>query len=90
MSSHRDRAAAILVLVFAQQIEKVARLPWDDVIVTDELVTVRLADLEIALQIHSTVPGESSPTILETTKPPHTQHNWVFRGYSPPASTSRR
>lgn len=45
----RDRAAAILVLVFAQQIEKVVRLTWDDVTVTDDLVTVRLPGLEIAL-----------------------------------------
>ena len=37
----RDRAAAILVLVFGQHIEDVVQLTWDDVNVTEELVTVR-------------------------------------------------
>jgi hypothetical protein len=46
----RDRAAAILVLVFAQQIKDVIQLTWDDVTVTHELVTVRLSDLNITLR----------------------------------------
>lgn len=47
--SPRIRAAAILVLVFGQQIERVIKLTWNDVTVADELVTIKLADLPIAL-----------------------------------------
>lgn len=45
----RDRAAAILVLVFGQHIEDVVKLTWDDVTVTDDVVTVRLGKTELAL-----------------------------------------
>ncbi|MBT2554153.1 hypothetical protein [Arthrobacter sp. ISL-5] len=41
----RDRAAAILILVFGQQAENIARLTWDDVTVTEELVTVQLGTI---------------------------------------------
>ena len=47
----RDRAAAILVIVFGQHIEDVIRLTWDDVTVTDELVTIRLGKTEFALPL---------------------------------------
>jgi len=39
--THRDRAATILVIVFGQQIEDVVVLTWDDVKVSDEIVTWR-------------------------------------------------
>jgi hypothetical protein len=84
----RDHAAAILVLVFAQQIEKVVRLTWDDVTVTDELVTVRLAGLAIALPDPLDRPWHqlaASPGHEQTAA--HPNSNWVFPGYSP-ASTS--
>ena len=48
--SARDRAAAILVLVFGQQLEDVVALTWDDITVTDDLVTVKLGGFEIALR----------------------------------------
>lgn len=41
----RDRAAAILVLVFGQQIDRVVKLTWEHVVVSDELVTVTLGAL---------------------------------------------
>jgi len=47
--TQRDRAAAILVLVFGQQIEDVVALTWDDVQVSDEVVTVRVGRISIAL-----------------------------------------
>ena len=45
----RDRAAAILVIVFGQRIEDVIQLTWNDVTVTDNVVTVRLGKTEFAL-----------------------------------------
>jgi len=45
----RDRAAAILILVFGQQAESIARLTWNDVTVTEELVTIQLGTIQIAL-----------------------------------------
>lgn len=45
----RDRAAAILVLVFGQQNERVVALTWDDVQVSEELVSVTLGSFTIAL-----------------------------------------
>ena len=45
----RDRAAAILILVFGQQAENIARLTWDDVTITEELVTIQLGTIQIAL-----------------------------------------
>jgi integrase len=80
----RDRAVAILVLVFAQQIEDVIRLTWDDVTVTDELVTVRLSDLTIALPPPLDQPWHQlaeQPGHDLTAAHPHS--NWVFRGFSP-------
>ncbi|MBU8868488.1 hypothetical protein [Paenarthrobacter aromaticivorans] len=47
--SPRDRAAAILVLVFGQQVSDVVKLAWDHVTVTDEDVIITLGTVEIAL-----------------------------------------
>jgi hypothetical protein len=80
----RDRAAAILVLVFGQQIEHVVQLTWRDVKVTDELVTVRLGGTEIALQAPLDEPWRQlagSPGHDYTAA--HPNSDWVFRGYSP-------
>ncbi|WP_415853856.1 Fis family transcriptional regulator [Sinomonas sp. G460-2] len=80
----RDRAAAILVIVFGQQIDDVATLTWDDVAVSDELVTVRLGTIEIALPDPLDVPWRqlaSEPGHGLTAA--HPNSNWVFRGTSP-------
>lgn len=82
--SARDRAAAILVLVFGQQIEDVVGLTWDNVRVTDDLVTLRVGSIEIALpepldspwRELATNPGHGLTAA-------HPRSNWVFRGYSP-------
>lgn len=82
--SARDRAAAILVLVFGQQIEDVVGLTWDNVKVTDDLVTVRVGAVEIALpepldspwRELATNPGHSLTAA-------HPKSTWVFRGNSP-------
>ncbi|WP_257232900.1 Fis family transcriptional regulator [Rhodococcus qingshengii] len=80
----RDRAAAILVLVFGQQIDRVVKLTWDHVIVSDELVTVTLGDIAIALPAPLDEPfrylaGERD--LGNTAAHPSTR--WVFRGYIP-------
>ena len=82
--SVRDRAAAILVVVFGQHIEDVIQLTWDDIAVTDELVTVRLGKTEFAL------PSPLDEPMRQLAAAPghdltasHPNSNWVFRGYSP-------
>jgi hypothetical protein len=80
----RDRAAAILILVFGQQAENIARLTWDDVTVTDELVTVQLGTIDIALPDPLDKPWRelaANPGHNLTASHPNT--NWVFRGTSP-------
>ncbi|WP_413250890.1 Fis family transcriptional regulator [Sinomonas flava] len=80
----RDRAAAILVVVFGQQIEDVAALSWDDVTVTEELVTIRLGSIEIALPDPLDGPWRrlaSDPGHGLTAAHPNSK--WVFRGVSP-------
>lgn len=80
----RDRAAAILVLVFGQQIEKVVSLTWDDVDVSEELASVTLGSFAIALTAPLDAPWRelaANPGHDKTAAHPNT--NWVFRGGSP-------
>jgi hypothetical protein len=82
--SARDRAAAILVLIFGQQLENVVTLTWDDVNVTDDMVTVRLGTVEIALPDPLDRPWRElagAPGHDQTAAHPHS--DWVFRGPSP-------
>jgi hypothetical protein len=80
----RDQAAAILVLVFGQQAERIAQLTWENVTVTEELVTVQLGSVNIAL------PAPLDEPWRELAKNPshgltaaHPNSNWVFTGRSP-------
>ncbi len=52
-NSPRNRAAAIIVLVFGQQIEDVVALTWEHVKVTEDLVSVhfRVITVRVAAQI---------------------------------------
>ncbi|MFT4081072.1 MAG: hypothetical protein QM638_00650 [Nocardioides sp.] len=80
----RDRAAAILVLVFGQQIERVVALTWDDVQVSEELVSVTLGSFAIALTAPLDAPWRklaANPGHDKTAARPNS--NWVFRGFSP-------
>lgn len=80
----RDRAAATLVIVFGQQIEDVIRLTWDDVTVTDDVVTVRLGKSKFALPSPLDGPMRhlaAAPGNDLTAS--HPNSNRVFRGYSP-------
>lgn len=80
----RDRAAGILVLVFGQQVSDIVRLTWDDVTLTEELVSITLGTVEIAL-----VPPLDAPWRELATSPTHDQtaahpnSNWIFLGASP-------
>lgn len=80
----RDRAAAVLVIVFGQHIEDVIKLTWDDVTITDDVVTVRLGKAGFAL------PSPLDEPMRQLAAAPgndltssHLNSNWVFRGYSP-------
>ena len=80
----RDQAAAILVLVFGQQAERIAQLTWEDVTVTEELVTVELGSINIALPAPLDEPWRElaeNPTHGLTAA--HPNSNWVFTGRSP-------
>lgn len=79
-----DRAAAILILVFGQQAENIARLTWDDVTITEELVTIQLGTIQIALPDPLDKPWRelaANPRHDLTASHPNTR--WVFRGASP-------
>ncbi|MEV5961158.1 hypothetical protein AB0L70_05305 [Kribbella sp. NPDC051952] len=87
----RDRAAAILVIVFGQHIEDVIQLTWDDVTVTDDVGIVRLGKTEFAL------PSPLDEPMRQLAAAPgndltasHPNSNWVFRGYSPGSQHPRR
>lgn len=80
----RDRAAAMLVLVFAQQVEDIARLTWDQVQVTEETVTIQMGGFDITLPDPLDEPWRqmaAAPGHDQTASHPNSR--WVFRGYSP-------
>lgn len=82
--SPRDRAAAILILVFGQQISDVVKLTWNHITVTDEEVTITLGTVEIALTRPLDEPWRelaATPTHDQTAA--HPNSSWVFRGGSP-------
>ncbi|WP_217905984.1 Fis family transcriptional regulator [Kocuria salina] len=80
----RDRAAAILVLVFGQQIEDVVKLTWQDVTVTDELVTIVLGADPIALPAPLDGPWRALAAAPgHDTTAAHPNSPWVFRGSVP-------
>lgn len=72
------------MLVFGQQIERVAALTWDDVQVSEELVSVTLGSFAIALTAPLDAPWRelaANPGHDKTAA--HPNSNWVFRGFSP-------
>lgn len=82
--SARDRAAAILVLVFGQQINDIVKLTWEDVTGTDELVTIALGAEPIALptplddpwRALAAAPGHDATAA-------HPNSPWVFQSSLP-------
>lgn len=78
----RDRAAAILVIVFGQQIEDVIKLTWDDIAIADDAVTVALGKTQFVLPSPLDRPFRELADVPVLTAA-HPRNNWVFRGYSP-------
>lgn len=80
----RDRAAAILILVFGQQAENIARLTWNDVTVTEDLVAIQLGTIQIALPDPLDLPWrELAENPGHNLTASHPSTNWVFPGTSP-------
>ena len=80
----RDRAAAILILVFGQQAENIARLTWDDLTITEELVTIQLGTTRIALPDPLAEPWRELATNPgHDLTAAHPNSRWVFRGAAP-------
>jgi hypothetical protein len=82
----RDRLAAILVIVFAQQVEDIATLTWDRVTVTADKATVDLAGLPIELPSPIDEPLRAlAASSYNGQTAAHPNSPWVFRGYRPGA-----
>lgn len=82
--SARDRLAAILIIVFGQQVADVVRLTWTDVALTDELATITLGATAIALPPPLDGPLRQlagAPTHSRTSAHPNSP--WIFRGNRP-------
>lgn len=80
----RPRGSAILILVFGQQIEDVVALTWEDVSVTDDLVTITLGGFAIELREPLDAPWRSlAANPGNNLTAAHPNSPWVFRGYSP-------
>ncbi|MET3934825.1 hypothetical protein [Arthrobacter sp. OAP107] len=80
----RHRAAAILILVFGQQVADIVQLTWGNVTVTKDLVSITLGTVEIALTAPLDEPWRelaATPTHQQTAA--HPNSNWVFRGGLP-------
>jgi hypothetical protein len=82
--SARDQLAAILTIVFGQQIADVVRLTWTDVARTGELATITLGATAIALPppLHGPLRQlAGAPTHSRTSAHPNSP--WIFRGNQP-------
>ncbi|MFJ3395294.1 hypothetical protein [Leifsonia aquatica] len=80
----RDRAIGILVLVFGQQVENIVHLTWDSLTVTDDLVTIRIGAIDIALPQPLDEPWRqlaANPGHGLTAAHPNSP--WIFRGTQP-------
>ena len=80
----RERAAAILVLVFGQQMKDVAALTWDRVVINEKLVSITLGSFAIDLPTPLDEPWrqlQANPTNSNTAAHPNSK--WVFPGYTP-------
>jgi hypothetical protein len=80
----RDRLAAILVVVFAQQVEDITTLTWDRVTITADKATVDLAALPIDLPSPLDEPLRTlAASNYNGQAAAHPKSPWVFRGYRP-------
>lgn len=80
----RDRFAAILIIVFAQRVEDIAALTWDQLTITADAVSVNLAGVPIDLPS----PLDEPIRLLAAANyngqtAAHPNSPWVFRGCGP-------
>jgi len=78
----RDRFVAILIIVFAQRVEDIAALTWDQVTITSDAVSINLAGMSIDMPS----PLDEPIRLLAATNyngqtAAHPNSPWVFRGY---------
>ena len=82
----RNRLAAVLVLVFAQPIERIANLRWDDIKLTHDAVIVEIAGMPIHLNEPLDAPvRELAGNAQHARTAAHPDSPWVFRGTMPGA-----
>jgi integrase len=79
----RDRAAAILVVVFAQQIEHVISLDWDQVDVTPAKVNITLGKTVIEIPPPLDEPFRELAAMTPSNTASQPNSNWVFPGLGP-------
>jgi hypothetical protein len=79
----RDRAAAILVVVFAQQIEHVVPLTWDQVDVGPTKVSIALGKTVIEIPPPLDEPFRELAAVAPSNTAAQPNSNWVFPGFGP-------
>lgn len=80
----RDRFAAILIIVFAQRVEDIAALTWDQVNITADAVSVDLAGIPIDLPAPLDEPIRLLAAVnYNGQTAAHPNSPWIFRGYGP-------
>jgi hypothetical protein len=79
----RDRSAAILIVVFAQQLEDVAALTRDQVDVGPDRVTIALGDTAIDVPPPLDEPFRELAASSHSNTAAHPNSNWFFPGVAP-------
>lgn len=79
----RDRAAAILVVVFAQQIEHVVPLTWDQVDLGPTKVSIALGKTMIEIPPPLDAPFRELAAATPSNTAAQPNSNWVFPGFGP-------
>lgn len=80
----RDRAIGILVLVFGQTVENILQLTWDHLTITEEILTIRIGAIDIALPEPLDKPWRQlADNPGHNLTAAHPNSPWIFRGTSP-------
>lgn len=86
----RNRAAAILVIVFAQRVEDIIKLTWDDAEITNATVTLRVGQATIVLPDPVDQPFRQLATARSSNTAAHPHTNWMFPGFTQGATSRHR
>lgn len=80
----RDRAAGILILVFGQRAEDIARLTWQDIVVTVSNVGIRVDGIVMPIPAPFDELWRELPADTRNQKTAaHPNSDWIFLGYTP-------